>query len=202
MPEASTRALPASQFGVGGRGRTSRGAVWVKLLCSSLEPPAAHVVKRFTKPGPTPTPASPCTSRVAVMSMLTSNLLIVGHGLVASHAATARPRHLQSTLAEPSIISIPSSVTEKQSQSHQPLASWQRVADKRSAIRRLCRRADAGGKRCAFLPYDHWRVYSDSSPQAARGRTSAATLSPTSLCTSDRSCADCRLIQNCGVVPK
>ena len=63
---------------------------------------AACVTKRCTKPGPTPTPASPCTFRVIDASMLTSPVGRVRHGLATSHATTASQRRLRGDLAKPS----------------------------------------------------------------------------------------------------
>ena len=60
----------------------------------------ACVDLRFTKPGPTPTPASPCTFRVTFASMLTSIFTMVGHRLGASHATTTMTMALLIFLAK------------------------------------------------------------------------------------------------------
>lgn len=90
--------------GVGGRSRTSRGAVSrprVSVMRSSCRPRVCSV-ERCAKPGPTPAPACPRTLRVTFSSMLTSIFWTVGHRLAASHARTATLRPFRNHLVKQS----------------------------------------------------------------------------------------------------
>ena len=57
-------------------------------------------VQRFTKPGPTPTPASLRTFSVTFASMMTSIFSIVRHRLAVSHAMPTAARHPRSPFAK------------------------------------------------------------------------------------------------------